>query len=87
MAHRQDPEAPEEQTPAPPPFTIRVSMSYHPSMGRAWTTTSAKEAVVVLADRHGMGVLLTGPSHTAIEESTHAPVKDNKNKIDRESYL
>ncbi|WP_427131085.1 hypothetical protein [Pseudarthrobacter sp. S9] len=78
---------PEEQMPAPPPFTIRVSMSYHPCVGVAGTTTFAKEAVAVLADRHGMGVPLTGPSHTATEESTHAPVKDNKNKIDRESDL
>jgi hypothetical protein len=30
--------------------------------------------------------LLTGASHTAIEESTHAPVKNSKKKIDRESY-
>jgi hypothetical protein len=84
VAHRQDPDVLEEQTP-PPPFTIRISMSYHPCV-EAGTTTFAKEAVAVLADRHGMGVLLTGPSHTAIEESTHAPVKDNKNKIGREGY-
>ena len=84
-AHRQDPELPEGQT--PPPFKIGVSMSYHPCVGVAGTTISAKEAVVVLADPHGVGVVLRGPSHTAIEQSTRAPVNDNKNKIDRESYL
>jgi hypothetical protein len=72
VAHRQDPEAPEEQMPAPPPFKTRVSMSYHPCVGVAGTTTFAKEAVTVLADRHGMGVPLA-PSHAATEESTHAP--------------